>query len=226
MRIFEKQGWHVAALLLLGLIVFFIARLPPMQQGQFWGLSTPIWLALAVAEAVLHQVWVWLCWRLELHYGSLSTAFGSAGFPLYGIGFGILFLSRPVLLVILAYSNRNTLAISSTLGQSLALLFTLPALYVLYSIARYFSFRRALGADHFEPEYRNRGLETRGSFGLIRNSMYLVGLLILWVPALLWRSSAALLAAAFQHSYIWVHYYTVELPDMQHIYGDLKAEKK
>jgi hypothetical protein len=44
--------------------------------------------------------------------------------------------------------------------------------------------------------------------------------LILWVPGLICFSKAALLAAAFNHIYIWIHYYTTELPDIRYLYGN------
>jgi hypothetical protein len=49
--------------------------------------------------------------------------------------------------------------------------------------------------------------------------MYTFGFLMLWVPGLLLLSQAALLAAAFNHAYIWVHYYATELPDIHYLYG-------
>ena len=49
--------------------------------------------------------------------------------------------------------------------------------------------------------------------------MYVFGFAILWVPALLFQSVAALIVAAFSHAYIWVHYYCTERPDMRRIYG-------
>ncbi|MGH8650439.1 MAG: hypothetical protein ACREUP_14225 [Burkholderiales bacterium] len=36
-------------------------------------------------------------------------------------------------------------------------------------------------------------------------------------------SPAALGAALFNHLYIWVHYYSTELPDMKRIYGEARA---
>jgi len=45
------------------------------------------------------------------------------------------------------------------------------------------------------------------------------GLLILWIPGLVFASRAALLAALFHHLYIWVHYFTTEKPDLKRIYG-------
>jgi protein-S-isoprenylcysteine O-methyltransferase Ste14 len=77
-----------------------------------------------------------------------------------------------------------------------------------------------MGLDHFDPALHRAPLVREGIFRYLRNPMYTVGFLILYVPGLLLRSQAALLAAAFQHAYIWVHYYCTELPDMRRIYGD------
>ena len=49
--------------------------------------------------------------------------------------------------------------------------------------------------------------------------MYTVGFLILWAPAVALASGPALLLAAFNHAYIWVHYLCTERPDMRRIYG-------
>jgi hypothetical protein len=49
--------------------------------------------------------------------------------------------------------------------------------------------------------------------------MYVYGFFILWIIAILFRSKEALLLAAFNHLYIWVHYYYTEKPDMDYIYG-------
>ena len=49
--------------------------------------------------------------------------------------------------------------------------------------------------------------------------MYTFGFLILWILGLVCLSQAALMAALFNHLYIWVHYYCTELPDIYAIYG-------
>ena len=49
--------------------------------------------------------------------------------------------------------------------------------------------------------------------------MYKFVFLLLWIPGILFQSKAALIAALFQHIYIWIHYYFTELPDMKFIYG-------
>ncbi len=76
-----------------------------------------------------------------------------------------------------------------------------------------------MGADHFDTAYRSKPLERRGIFRFTRNGMYTFGLLLVWLPGLYAASQAALLAAAFNHTYIWVHYLCTELPDMKRIYG-------
>jgi hypothetical protein len=48
--------------------------------------------------------------------------------------------------------------------------------------------------------------------------MYVFGIGALWIPAFALQSTAALIGAAFSHAYIWVHYLTVEGPDMRRIY--------
>jgi hypothetical protein len=46
----------------------------------------------------------------------------------------------------------------------------------------------------------------------------------LWVIGFAFLSKAVLLAAAFNHLYIWVHFYFTELPDIRHIYGGQPKE--
>jgi hypothetical protein len=50
--------------------------------------------------------------------------------------------------------------------------------------------------------------------------MYTIGFLGLWAAALAFASWTALLLAAFNHAYIWVHYFATEKPDMARIYGN------
>jgi hypothetical protein len=89
MIFFERQLWHV--LLLAGLLAGVVALLnDTMLAGQFLGVTTKTWLILAIAVPILHQVYVWLVWRTELHYGLITHWFGKNGFIYYAIGFTIL----------------------------------------------------------------------------------------------------------------------------------------
>ena len=56
---------------------------------------------------------------------------------------------------------------------------------------------------------------------VLDGAMYGVAFLGLWGIALLLGSWQALVVAAFQHAYIWVHMYTVEAPDMRLLFGDI-----
>ena len=49
--------------------------------------------------------------------------------------------------------------------------------------------------------------------------MYAFAFLGLWAIAFFANSAAALILAVFEHSYVWVHYYATEKPDMDLIYG-------
>jgi hypothetical protein len=52
---FENQGWHLLflALLLAGVAIFAQGD---MLAGQLWGIRTPVWLRIAVAVPVVHQL--------------------------------------------------------------------------------------------------------------------------------------------------------------------------
>lgn len=218
MKIWENQGWHVAALaVMLPLLAWALSVWG--AGGQFGGVSTPVWYGLAVATPILHQLFVWFVWRTQLHYGLPARWLGARAFPLYGVIFMLLFLGRALLIIGLAVADQGTLPIPSPLGAALALLLLLPALYLGYSVARYFGIRRALGVDHFDPAYAHKPFVRQGIFRYLNNAMYTVGFLALYLPGLLLDSRLALVVALFNHVYIWVHYYCTEKPDMRRIYG-------
>ncbi len=125
-----------------------------------------------------------------------------------------------ITVVLVSISNQDTLAINRILLHIVALITAIPTVYLFYSVLRYFGIKRAAGADHFDPSYRTKPLETRGMYRYVKNGMYIFGLLVLWIPVLLFASESALLVALFNHLYIWVHYFTLEVPDMQKIYGN------
>ncbi len=216
--VFEKQILHYSLLIVLLGGILTVSQTEGFLTGQFLGISTSLWFYLAIASAVLHQVYVWFCWRTQLHYSLLTKLFGQNGFVYYSAGFAFLATIRILLVVVLAISNQNSLHVNQLLLYFLAGIIAIPVLYLLYSVRKYFTFRRALGIDHFDPSYRNKPLVKGGIYRFTRNGMYIFGLLILWIPGLLYASQAALLAALFNHIYIWAHYYATEKPDMKRIY--------
>jgi len=216
---FKKQGWHFFFLILLLALVVIFAR-GDMITGQLWGISTLIWLWIAIAVPVVHQIVVAVLWRGQLYHNWMTDAFGENGFPVYKIIFTILFVARPVSIILLGISNHNSLPLNPTLAYVLAGILFIPAAYGMYSVLHYFGIDRAYGIDHFEPEkYREEPFVRQGLFKYTDNAMYKFVFLALWSLGLVFLSQAALLVAAFNHLYIWVHFYFTEMPDIQHIYG-------
>lgn len=215
---FEKQGWHALALaVLLALLWLAAGRLD--LSGSYLGLSAGRWYWLAAWVAVAHQVWVLLAWRAQLHYGWVSKTFGELGFRLYGAGFMLLGLARIGAMIGLALADRGSLAWPQPLLTALSLVCAAFVVWLMYSVLRYFGMERALGGDHFFEKYRQGGMVTQGIYRYIDNAMYTVGFLGAWLIAFAFASQAALVLAAFNHLYVWVHYFTTEKPDMARIYG-------
>lgn len=219
----ERQWLHALGLFVLIVGLFSIRDLHSMRAGDLWGLGTPFWYWLAAFIAIAHQVYVWLCWRAQLHAGVITRLLGQKGFGAYAAGFAALGVSRVLAVFALAIANRDTVPLDPVLLKAAALAALVPALYLFYSVKRYFTFTRAVGIDHFDPAWRTAPFVRQGIFRFTRNGMYLYGFLLMWVPGLWWGSAAALALAAFNHVYIWVHYYATELPDMARIYGAAKA---
>lgn len=144
---------------------------------------------------------------------------------MYATGFAVIGVLRFVVVFLLAIANRDTLLPDSVVLKLLAVGLAIPAAYLLYSVKRYFGFKRAFGIDHFDANNRSMPFERRGIFRFTRNGMYVYGFLILWVPGLWFGSLATVCAAVFSHLYIWVHYYSTELPDMKRIYGETPANQ-
>lgn len=219
-RIFEKQALHLILLVVLLVGVGWIERGEAFQQGSFLGFSTTVWFWWSIAFPIIHQVWVVVCWRLELHHQWLTRNLGDNGFRIYAAGFALLSAGRFLTLIPLAIANEGTVPADRQALVIAAVVIAIPTVYLFYSVSRYFGYRRALGADHFDESYREMPLVREGIFRFASNSMYTFGFGAVWLPGLLYASQAALLSALFSHLYIWVHYLCTELPDMRRIYGE------
>lgn len=221
MKIFEKQLWQlISYLILLGVAYFLVDKGYVSMTGEMWGVSTSTWIILALAAPAVHQLYVVVCWRSELHYKALSRKLGPLAFRLYMIGFFILFASRMVFFILLAVSNHDSLILPSWIFLSCITLFSIISVYAFFSVVRFFGMERAAGLDHFEPKARELPIVRRGIFKFTKNGMYVFAFLIFYLPGLFAHSSAALLAALISHIFIWAHHYFTEVPDMKKIYGD------
>lgn len=216
--LFEKQIYNYLGLAALLVIIIYFTNWPGTYDGGLRGTGTIFWFWFSIGIVIIHQFYVWFVWRTELHLKLISKWFGKRAFLIWTIFFNILFISRFLFVFILAYANRGTWNINPILGWILTIIILIPAIYTFYSVKKYFTFKRALGIDHFDPSYRKFGLVRKGIFKYTSNAMYVFGVMIVWIPALLFASKAALISALFNHAYLWVHYYTLELPDMKRIY--------
>ena len=219
LKIWKYQQWTLLFLILFFTLFYLVLPIKSFKSGSLWGIPTLHWAIISILFAIAHQVYVLLCWRLEIYHSTITRIFKKQGFLLYEIGFFILFIGRIVSIFFLAFSNANTLPVPCFIRYSIALIMIIPMLYTFYSVVRYFGIHRAAGADHFLPEYRNKPFVRKGIYKYFSNAMYLFAIFIVWIPGLLLGSITAILLALFNYIYVWVHYYTLERSDFQVIYG-------
>ncbi len=219
MKVFERQGWMVLYLTVsLYLLYYLTQQSADLLTGELWGLSTQAWLVTAVVLAIGHHFLVWFCWRFQLYYSLITRYLGMSGFYIYSGLFFVFFIPRICVVFFLGYANRNSLEVSHLFLYTVTAVITPFILYTFYSVRKYFGLLRATGIDHFDPAYRKKPLVRQGMFKYTNNAMYTFGLLLLLVPGLIFASKTALLIGVFNYCYGWVHYFTLEVPDMREIY--------
>ncbi len=153
-----------------------------------------------------------------MHYSLITKTFGKLGFPLHVIGFYIFLFLRVIFLLALSLSNAGTLAIPFIVRLVIVLIISIPMFYTFYSVLRYFGLARAAGGDHFSQKYRDMPIVKQGIYKYMGNALYIFGFLMFWIPPLLFGSVTGLLIALFSHTFIWVHHYTLEKPDLKFLY--------
>jgi hypothetical protein len=175
---------------------------------------TVFWIAISFP--VVHQLFVWLAWRLELQSSSTSKSIGFRG---YLVIFFLLFGGRFLSLLGLAWLDRGSLHLPLAPQIVITVALCVLGIYAMYSVKRFFGMTRAAGADHFDPRYRDMPFVREGMFRFTSNAMYLYAFLLFWAIAVGFDSSAALTVAAYSHVYIWVHFFSTEKPDMDYLYS-------
>ena len=215
---FHRQWLHVGVLAVLVPLAWAFAA-PALGDGAWLGVSDSAWFWASVCIAVVHQAIVAAVFRAQLGWSIFTRWFGKADLFVWGVLFLPLLIARPLTVLGLAVADAGSAAFPQWLGIAVGALLMLPAVYAMYSTFRYFGIVRAMGADHFRPEYREMPLVNEGAFRYSNNAMYAFVFLGFWGIGFLAGSLAALAAALFQHVYIWAHYYCTEEPDMKLLYG-------
>jgi hypothetical protein len=214
LRRWQGLAPQLGTAVLLGIVAWWLAE----PDGTWLGLSGRAWLLAALVVPTVHQVVVAVGWRLELFDRRVTGWFGGRALTAFGAVFLPLFALRPLVVLGTGFADVGSLWRPGPLAGLAAAVLAAPALWTFASVARYFGLRRALGADHFEPDF-DAPLVRRGAFAVVPNAMYVLGFLALWAIAVATGSRAALVAAGFQHALIWAHYLWTERPDMEVIYG-------
>ena len=87
---FRHQIWHLGGTIVL----FYIgAQFVDLESNTntLIGLSALSWFMIAMSIPLIHQAYVWICWRSELCWKSITNTIGFKG---YVILFFILIISR------------------------------------------------------------------------------------------------------------------------------------
>jgi hypothetical protein len=217
-QVLEGQPQHLLLLAMLAVAAFSLLD-APADAPRLLGLTGAGWARLSIWLAILHQVVVGAGFRLQLHHAILTRLFGPRDLAVWTAIFMPLLAARPLTLILAGWAD--TVPITGVRGAEVAagLVLLVPAVWGLHSTLVHFTLRRAVGGDHFREEIRRLPPVKGGVFDLTDNGMYGIVFLGLWGIALLFGSWNALVVAAFQHAYIWVHMYTTEAPDLRRLHG-------
>ena len=169
-----------------------------------------------MAIPLVHQIYVWICWRSELCWKSVSNSIGFKG---YFIIFLILIISR-LSAIVLCFVDYASLYKPGLIAWALSIIVFIPGIYTMYSVKKYFGFVRAAGADHFDPKYRDMPFEKRGIFKWSSNAMYTYAIAIPFSFAIATGSQSMFIISIYSYIAIWLHYFCTEREDFKVIYGN------
>ena len=212
---FKGQIWHLGGTIIL----FYVGtQFVDLESNSkiFLGGYTKDWFIIAMAIPLVHQAYVWICWRSELCWNSISNKIGFKG---YVIIFFVLMISR-LSAIVLCFIDYGSLYTPGWFTWILAIIIFIPGAYTIYSIKKYFGFLRAAGADHFDPKYRDMPFERRGIFKWTPNAMYVFAIGIPFAFATATGSKLMFIVAIYTYISIWLHYFFTEKEDFKAIYGN------
>ena len=212
---FRHQILHLGGTILL----FYIGTQMVDLEGNtntFFGISALNWFMIAMSMPLIHQAYVWICWRSELCWQSISNSIGFKG---YVIIFFILIISR-LSAIVLCFVDYGSLYKPGLLAWILSIILFIPGAYTMYSVKKYFGFLRAAGADHFDSKYKDMPFEKRGIFKWSPNAMYVFAIGIPFAFAVATGSQSMFVVAIYTYISIWLHYFCTEKEDFKIIYKD------
>ena len=212
---FKNQIWHIGGLIIL----FYLGcQLVDFENhsNTFIGISAKSWFLFSMMTPLFHQGYVWLCWRSELCWNTISR---TIGFKAYAIIFIIIMILR-LSSIGLCFADYGTWFVPGWIAWSVSVLIFIPFIYTIYSVKKYFGFMRAAGIDHFDPSYKDIPFERRGIFKWSSNSMYLFAIAVFFGLAVSSGSKAMFIFATYSYIGGWLHYFCTEREDFKIIYGN------
>jgi len=195
---FKNQIWHIGGLILLFYIGCQIVDFEN-NSNVFLGISVKNWFLFSMMTPLIHQSYVWLCWRSELCWKIISR---TIGFKVYVIIFFILAILR-LSSIGLCFADYGSWFTPGWMAWIVAILIFVPFVYTIYSIKKYFGFLRATGKDHFDPSYKNIPFEKRGIFKWSSNAMYTFAVAVFFGFAISAGSKAMFVFAAYSYIGVW-----------------------
>ena len=212
---FRHQIWHIGGLIVLFYVGCQIVNFEN-NSNLFLGINAKNWFLFSMMTPLLHQGYVWLCWRSELCWKTISRTIGFKGYVLIFFIIAILrFFS-----VGLCFADYGTWYTPGWIAWSVSVLSFIPFIYTIYSVKKYFGFTRAIGIDHFDPSYKDKAFERRGIFKWTPNAMYVFTIPIFFGFAISAGSKAMFVFAVYTYIGIWLHYFCTEKEDFKVIYGN------
>jgi protein-S-isoprenylcysteine O-methyltransferase Ste14 len=212
---FKNQIWHVGGLIILFYLGYQLVNFEN-NFNVFFGISAKNWFLFSMMTPLLHQSYVWLCWRSELCWQTISR---TIGFKVYVIIFFILGILR-LSSIGLCFADYGTWYTPGWIAWIISVLIFIPFIYTLYSIKKYFGFMRATGIDHFNPSYKDILFERRGIFKWSSNAMYTFAVAVFFGFAISSGSKAMFIFAVYTYIGTWLHYFCTEKEDFKVIYGN------
>ena len=212
---FKHQIWHVGGTIILFYIGTELTNLQS-NTNTFIKISALGWFMIAMSVPIIHQVYVWICWRSELCWKSITKTIGFKG---YIVLFFILIISR-LSAIVLCFVDYGSLYKPDWFTWILSIIIFIPGVYTMYSVKKYFGFLRAAGADHFDPKYKDLPFEKRGIFKWTPNAMYVFAIGIPFGFAVATGSQSMFVVSIYTYISIWLHYFCTEKEDFKVIYGD------
>ncbi len=216
-QIIEGQAQHIGFAILMAAGAWALLQTPE-NAPKLLGLTASGWAWIGIQLALIHQIIVALVFRLQLHKNLMTRVFGARDMTVWASVFMPLLIVRPIAVILTGWADNEPITDYRTLEVIVGLALFLLAGWGIHSTLVHFKLPRAIGGDHFRDEYLTMPMVNEGIFKFTPNGMYGVVFLGLWGIALLFGSWNALVLALFQHSYIWVHMYCTEAPDLRRMH--------